>query len=206
MDIITPFDAYRIYEAVKLHFKSDTYNYFTYNGKVKVSQTGFDSRRDKVFFQMLAKKYKHREEYVRFLVANFLAAENTWSKDLISEQSSEIYRDYQRKMQSLSYKFEQDLELLFDFCETEKIHPNELFAVKNNSAPLLKLYQQGAIILETIIILDMIFGFTNRWNKRMTDTIIWPKIERKMSKYRPFLSIDTDTYRKVIIKKMHTHT
>ena len=46
---MTPFEAYKTYSALKLHFTTD-YNYFQYNGSVRLKQESFEKRNDKVFF------------------------------------------------------------------------------------------------------------------------------------------------------------
>ena len=51
---------------------------------------------------------------------------------------------------------------------------------------------QGDILLETVVILDAITGFVERENKKITDTIIWPDIYRKIMKYKPFVKFNKD--------------
>jgi len=40
--------------------------------------------------------------------------------------------------------------------------------------------------------LDAITGFVERENKKITDTIIWPDIYRKITKYKPFVKFNKD--------------
>lgn len=190
---MTPFEAYSKYEAIKLHFSNDDYDFFKYHGKTRINQQSFNNRSDKIFFQILAKKYKD-EEYENFLVANFLHDSASWVRELTADTAKEIFTQYQKKMQSLSYNFKQELEFAFN----KYSDPNELLIVKNGNYPMLfAMYKNGDISLETIIILDMILGFIPMWNRRINDTIIWPRVYRKITKYRPFLSIDLDKYKKI---------
>jgi hypothetical protein len=46
------------------------------------------------------------------------------------------------------------------------------------------------INLETVIILDAMLGFMERESKKITETIIWPDISRKIRKYGPFVKFD----------------
>ena len=48
---MTGFDVYKTYLALKLHFTKDKYNYFTFNGKSRASQSAFDKRKDRYFFK-----------------------------------------------------------------------------------------------------------------------------------------------------------
>ena len=56
---MTGFDVYKTYLALKLHFTKDKYNYFTFNGKSRASQSAFDKRKDRYFFKKLAAKFDH---------------------------------------------------------------------------------------------------------------------------------------------------
>ena len=43
-----------MYLSLKLHFTTDTFDYFKYGNAAKASQQSFDSRRDKFFFVKLS--------------------------------------------------------------------------------------------------------------------------------------------------------
>ena len=48
------FDVYKTYLAVKLHFTSDTYDYYKYDGKVNAKLDTFTKRKDRYFFHKLS--------------------------------------------------------------------------------------------------------------------------------------------------------
>jgi hypothetical protein len=74
-----------------------------------------------------------------------------------------------------------DMDISFDSLLT---------AEDNNHPLIIKLWMQEEIQLETIVILDSILGFVERENNKITDTIIWPDIYRKIMKYKPFVKFD----------------
>ncbi len=76
------YDLYCIYQAIKLHFSSESYNFFQYDGKTRVSIDAFQKRRDKFLFHRLARKYRD-DEMVPFLVANFVHSDDNWTKSLL---------------------------------------------------------------------------------------------------------------------------
>ena len=43
------FDVYKIYLGVKLHFTTDTYDYYKYSGKVNATLDSFTKRKDRYF-------------------------------------------------------------------------------------------------------------------------------------------------------------
>ena len=42
---MTAFESYKMYVALKLHFTTDSYDYFKFNGKTRVSETNFEKKR-----------------------------------------------------------------------------------------------------------------------------------------------------------------
>ena len=51
------FDVYKTYLVVKLHFASDTYDYYKYDGKVNAKLDTFTKRKDRYFFHKLSTRY-----------------------------------------------------------------------------------------------------------------------------------------------------
>lgn len=182
--IMEPFDAYKKYLALKHHFTSDSYDYFKYNGKMNVKSTSFDVRKDKYMFYKLSKK----KDVEGYLIANMLNDGKTWIGDLLSSESEEIYINWLKRQESLSYVFENDISKLDDDM-------NVNFKSVNGEYPLaLLLYLRKEICLETLIIIDKAIGIFKHWNKSIQDTVMWPDIYRKCLKYQSFLKLDKKTY------------
>jgi hypothetical protein len=57
---------------------------------------------------------------------------------------------------------------------------------------------QEEISLETVVILNSIFGFIQRESEKVTDTIIWPDTKRKIEKYTPFVNYNKDKCMKLL--------
>lgn len=75
---------------------------------------------------------------------------------------------------------------------------NEMFAVHNGGHPkLLTMHLQGDILLETMVILNNIFQFLPKWDKEITEDVIYPKISRKIRKYGSFLEVNVVKYKEV---------
>ena len=76
-----------------------------------------------------------------------------------------------------------------------------LFAVtKNNHPKLFKEYLGNRISIETLIILDDLVGFSKKWDKELSDDVFWPDLKMFMIKYKKFMSIDKNKYKKKILK------
>jgi len=184
------YDLYGLYQAIKLHFSSEQYNFFQYDGKTRISVDAFQKRRDKFLFHRLARKYRD-EEMVPFLVANFVDRDDNWTKSLLEEEAEQAYRDWKRRTDSMSKVYVEDLQKI-----ANKNNFNELFKVEDGQFPkLLVLFMQKDVTIETMVILNNIFNFIRIWDKKISDDIIYPKVSRKIRKYGAFLNINVDKYK-----------
>ena len=95
--MMEPFEVYQKYLALRTHFKSDSYDYFRYHGKLKANRDKFETRKDKFHFYKLS-KMKHP---VDFMVANMMVNPNFWSGDVNDEQSHATYNDWVKRRDSL---------------------------------------------------------------------------------------------------------
>lgn len=188
---MNPFEAFEKYIALKNHFTQKTYDFFKYNGRVKIRPEAFERRRDKYFFVKLAKN----QHVVDYLLANFVDGDvNQWVGDIVQHQESEeIYKNWLSRQQSLTYRFRQDMSKL------DSVFDQNIICKKNEHPKLLVLYLQKQICIETLIIMDMLTGCFKHWDKHIEEQVIWPNVKRKCLRYRPFLSIDVDKYRKITL-------
>jgi len=194
------FSAFALYNAIKLHFSSDSYDYFRYNGKTNVSKTNFATRKDKYSFYKLSRKY-NLEELKQFYVANFLEGDVKWVGDITGPEGEETYRKWQKRIQSLTYRFEQDIIALLDRCNT----PEELLKVNDDYPLLLKTVMQGTTSIETLIILNDIMNFLPMWSRKIEDTIIWPDWKKRIEKYAPFLDYDKVKLKNILKESLKEH-
>ena len=181
-----PFESYKLYNALKLHFESDSYDALKYNFKTSVKATSFFKRKDKFFFAKLAKTYE--KDLKEFYIANF-KNDVKYVGEMLNEGGERYYRDHKQVMESLSYQFENDINKLH---EMDVEFDSLLEAEENNHPLIVRLWMQDEILLETVVILDALTGFVERENKKISDTIIWPDIYRKIMKYKPFVKFNRD--------------
>jgi hypothetical protein len=66
---------------------------------------------------------------------------------------------------------------------------------------IVKIWMQEEISLETVVILNSILGFVPRESKKISETIIWPDIKRKIEKYTPFVDFNKDSCLKILKKR-----
>ena len=196
--MITGYEAFGIYNALKLHFTQDSYDYFKYNGKTNVSLSSFENRKDKWHFTKLSKKFSDKEELIFFIVSNLLENDKFWIGDLLAEDSDIRHLNRKKVLQSLSYFFENDCKKIFEGVT----NPNELILVNDGDHPkLLKSFMRKEIEIETLCVLDSILNFVPMWKQKIKDDIVWPNHRLKIVKYRDFLPKDKTKF-KVILRKI----
>lgn len=194
------YSAYALYNSLKLHFSSDSYDYFKYHGKTNVSESSFIKRRDKYSFYKLSRKY-NLEELKNYYVANFLEGDIRWVGSISGAEGQETYNKWQKRIQSLTYQFEQDIIYLFD-----KYEPKDLISVVDDHYPrLLEEMMQKSIMIETVVILNELMGFFPMWEKKIKDDIIWPNWKMKLEKYTPFVYYDKAKFKAIVKEHYENH-
>lgn len=182
------FDCYKTYLALKRHFSSDTYDYFKYNGKVPASIKSFEARRDAPMFARLAKQ----PEWKLLLLANLSEDPDTWVGKMLDPEAEQKKVEMQRIHGALLYYYSEEIkkdvflkEFDQNFIPKEGQHP-----------PLLENFLSNQISLQTMVILDELVNYVPKWDKLINETFVWPKIRRKIVKFKPFISIEKSKFRK----------
>jgi hypothetical protein len=188
-----PYDVYQKYLALKRHFVNNDYDYFTYNGKVRATVQSFYKRKDRMWFEKVSRQ-KTDKEVEDFFVANFASCndpETLWIGEMIKE-GEERYKNWQKKVQSLSYIFKEESQCLFQENKFE-----DVFKCSKGHPPLLKKFLAGNVSIETLVIYDQIFMFCKNFDIKLKDPV-WETVSRRIKKYSPFIHIDVLHFRKIL--------
>ena len=188
-----PFDAYKQYLSLKNHFTKEKYDYHKYCGKSRATVQSFYKRKDRFWFEKLARNKKDKE-VEEFFISNFITCTDPsklWIGEMIRE-GEDRYTDWKKRTQSLSYIFKEEVENIFDSKDIDKV-----FVSKKGHPLILKSYLSGDTSIETMVILDKIFGFRQEFDKNIQDPV-WETVSLRMRKYSPFLHIDVFRYKKVL--------
>ena len=191
--LMMPFDAYRQYLSLKNHFTKDKYDYHKYCGKSRATVQSFYKRKDRFWFEKLARN-KSDQEVIDFFVSNFITCTDPsklWIGEMIREGESR-YMDWKKRNQSLSYIFKEETEKLFS---NQKV--DDIFDCSKGHPPVLKNFLSGNISPETMVICDRIFLFGNNFDKQLNDPV-WETVSMRIKKYSPFLHIDVFRYKKIL--------
>jgi len=193
-----PFDAYRCYLSLKNHFTKEKYDYHKYCGKSRATVQSFYKRKDRFWFEKLARN-KNDKEVVDFFVSNFITCTDPsklWIGEMMRE-GEDRYTEWKKRNQSLTYIFTEEVESIFSDKNFDS-----MFTLDGTTHPqILKEYLRKNISIETLVILDQILGFKKEWDSKLTDPV-WQSVSLRMRKYSPFLNIDVFRYKKILKKSV----
>jgi hypothetical protein len=187
-----PFDVYKLYNALKLHFEQDSYDAIKYNFKSNVSPNSFFKRKDKYFF---AKLGKNQKDIQNFLVFNFVE-DMKYVGDMMDIEGQQNYTKHKRIHEALSREFEKDINNI----ETDF---DNLLVVNNINTPplIIEKWMEEDVSLETVVILNSLTDFINKEGNKITETLFWPDVSRKIKKYSPFVNFEKDKFIKIVKKR-----
>jgi hypothetical protein len=186
-----PFEAYRYYQSLKLHFEQESYDAPKYNYKTSAKPQTFWKRKDKYFFAKIGKMFDTPPELINYYAAHFVA-DNNWVGDMLG--NDQIYRDWQKRTEALGYNFQQDLEKV----NVESF--DHLFELGNQYPKVVESYLAGDINIESVVILNQLTGFMRKADKTVSDPILWPDVSRKIRKYSLLMNVNLEKMKKNVFK------
>jgi len=195
--MIDPYDVFKYYMAIKLHFGSREYNCIQYHYKTSATQKSFYQRKDRYHFAKLGRKFDDTGTMIDFMVSQFIN-QKEWVGDMLGKESDRIYSEYRKRHESLTYLFEQDLRQL-----AEKVDAfDDLFCVPDTSPypRVVAEHMAGSVLLESVVILNKLTGFMKLADNSVSDPIVWPGLSRLIRQYDSFVSVDKDAARKKVLR------
>jgi hypothetical protein len=180
-------EAYKKYTAIKLHFTSDSYDYFKYNGSVRIDESKFDVRKDKYYFSKLCKQ----PNLELYLAVNFFENSKLWVGQLVDGECKQIFADTEKKLQALTYNFQTEMS------QFENL--NDALNVYGGQYPnALKQYKAKQLSKETLCVLNGSLNVFSYWSTSIEDNIVWPRLRNKLSKYEKFMSYDREKFKQIL--------
>ena len=158
------YNAFQIYQSLKLHFTQTDYNAVKYNFKTSIRQSTFENRKDRYFFEKLSRRYD-QSQLIDYYTANFICDLNVW----IGNMSDDIYRNYIARHDKLSYTFTQDMKAMANqghsfenICTTSNDNSNNI---------LLESLRADEIHFESVILVDLLVNFLRPLRSDLSDPL-----------------------------------
>lgn len=204
--IVSPFDAWSIYMAINLHFKENSkYDAFKFNFKgPRCKREKFMGDRNKYTYEKLAKKYPKKQALIDYYLGNVVSG-NTW----IQNMNDETYNVWAGKIQSMQYRFKNEMACFLDECEKKGYtFDSAIIPPDPNDMPLIyTLAQQNKISIESLAILHNLLGYANDINKNLNDPLgVLSSMSNLVIKYEPFLrkNLVQKQYKNIVLN-LFTH-
>lgn len=204
----SPYGAYRLYLALKKHFTTK-YDYHRYSGKITAKKSSFEKRRDKYFFEKLARKFTH-DELESLLVSNFIVNPNLWIGDIANAaDATDVNTQRIARLETLSWTYSEELKMIKKFIVDNDIRFMDLLIDNKNNYNhpwILKFLLREYISIETFVILDSIGNMIKILDNNLADDEVWQAKKLILTKYRPFLEYDFDKFKTItteILSRKH---
>ena len=193
--IMEPFEVYRYYLALRLHFTTDSYDVIEQKGRVRATKNSFFKRKDLLAIRRVAETYSDKD-IVDFLVANFVSGDR-WG-GIFDVESKDRYQGWKKRIESISYTFKKEIDKAVAYADKLGITFNQLFYCNHGQHPfIIKMYLRNDISIETLVILNKLNNFTDQLDQDLKDDLVWPDTSRIIKKYSPFLEIKKDKYNEI---------
>ena len=186
---MTGYEAFILHHAVNLHFNR-SYDCWKYNFKTNVTEKTYWKRPDKFQLTKIGKRFKSKDDIILYFASHQLAG-NTFTGDMIRDEDT--YTSFLKRIDSISYLFKNELEEISD------VKFDELLAIEDTYPRIVHLHLEGTVSLETLCIINRLTGFISKANEQITDTILWPDLFKKISKYQSFLKFDDSKFKNIIV-------
>lgn len=180
------FDLFKVYLGVKLHFSSDSYDFFKFNGKTNTSFESYLKRRDKYWFERLSRSFK--DNPTDLFVALSVYNPNQWIGEMMEGDWSSTYAQWQRKVQNFSHEFSEEMGMLSRWLHDNHRGFDALFKSPNGEhPPIVQMLVRGEISPESFVALNEILNFVPRIDRELAGDPLWSGISKRCRKYTPFL-------------------
>ena len=186
---MTGYEAFILHHAVNLHFNRG-YDCWKYNFKTNVTEKTYWKRPDKFQLTKIGKRFKSRDDIMLYFAAHQVAG-NKYSGDMIRDE--ETYTQFLKRIDSISYLFKNELE------EISNVKFDTLLEIEETYPKIVQLHLEGTVSLETVCILNRLTGFIEEANSKISETILWPDLYKKITKYQSFLKFDDLKMRMIIL-------
>lgn len=193
---VSGFEAWSIYMAIKLHFSEGNYDAFKFNFKgPRLKESTFIARRDRYFFEKLARRYVKKKTVVEYFLANILAGQ-----DWVGNMNDDAYTSWTSRIQRLQYSFREEMSI----CANSVENFDSLLKPRNGTVAFYDLHMAGQVSLETLCIVDIMCGYSSRISKTISDPLgLVASLTHRINCYKPFirnLSLQQKAFQEIVIK------
>ena len=155
------FEAYKIYNALKLHYTQENFDAYKYNFKTRVNPQSFERLRWRYTFEKIASRFKTRENLIDFYTSNFIKGCN-WIMDM----NENNLNDMKSRRESFSYNFKTDINKL-----SSSHNFDQLCSCTGGENVLINELCKETIKIETVAMIDLLVNFIKPLLPKLNDPL-----------------------------------
>jgi len=118
---------YRYFLAMKLHFKDKKFNFFSHDGKTRVSVQTYNGRRDRYFFERSASIY-NTQKFLDKCLTEIKKNPNFFIKDLLTPDNESRYLRRKGFLESFKNSFDKEVSEITNHCLKNRINSKDRHA------------------------------------------------------------------------------
>lgn len=188
---MSPEHAVKIWKPLYLHFTKDKYDVF--EDKCRCTNSEIDKHKKKLV--LFSKLFEKDLDASFFLISNYINNDFTIPFQ-IDKSKFEIYTDWIKRRESLSYIFEKEFSYY-----VENYTDKDLEVKFASDSPILRDYLSGKLSAETLILMDLYHKpFIDKWSDKDVLNIVAQRFF-VLKKYRRFVRHDKKKIQKIILDK-----
>ena len=172
------YESYKLYLAISQHFKTPSYDFFYYNGKVNCSESSFEKRNDIMYFRRLSRE----KNQINRLVSHMAFSSDFHIREIVSKEGEEKQRKWENQFNSFRYRFSSELSSLNDEVKSN-------FEVNNsNELPFaIQMFYRREISLETLSVLSKKMKLHEYWiSTHLKKHVLAKDLINRVNKYYEF--------------------
>lgn len=156
-------NAYKLYLTLKTHFQGrrDLIKYRWV--PINCSQQAFNKCNTRYFFERMSTKYT-LGDLASIMIVNFAANPDAWGGEIASADAVSFYRSASTRLERPTEMFKEDVTAMLHFGKTKGIKFKDLIYSTSGQPWIFKFLQQRVVHYETMLLLDCLFGFIDKYD------------------------------------------
>ena len=175
--------AYCEYTALKLHFTTDSYDYFKYHGKTRANPNSFNKDKYKWVYVKLERLCENNKQKIRdYLVSCFLHNQKAWITNVFDVEYTDAHRQRMSIVDKLSKEFTKHKQQFSKFALREYV-----VSIDGEYSQLVYDLMSGDISYELYVMYDSKYNLTPYYLDCLDDDFAYPSKIKTIEKYKGFL-------------------
>lgn len=156
-------NAYKLYLTLKTHFQGRR-DLMKYNWvPINCSQQAFNKCNSRYFFERMSNKFT-LGDLAAIMIVNFAANPDAWGGEIASADAVSFYREASVRLERPKETFTEEVVAMLHFGKAKGIKFKDLIYSTNGQPWVFKFLQQRVVSYETMLMLDSIFGFVDKYD------------------------------------------